>query len=396
MEFNEQEKALLGEIENKVNAAKGATEAVKSELMKEIEALKSQLQNDEVKKEVIRLAGVIEAMKENPAKEEKLPTIKEVLKANIEKLKRLKDGDASAAFKAVGNMSITNNVTGEVPQAQRLSGLNDIASRIVRFLDFLTPASATSNKITWVYKANRDGATGQTSEGSAKNQIDFDLLVGTEDVVKTTNYIKVSDEMLDDVDFIESEIQNELRGELLRAVESGSYSGDGNGSNLNGVYNVATTFSAGTLAGTVDNANEVDVLVAAQNQIMIANQSMPNAIFMHPTDVTKLKLQKVSSSDKRYVERLSMIGGSLSMDGISIVPTTLVSDGTFLMGDFNKAYLFSKGGVQVEIGMDGDDFTKNMRTIRAEWRGAVVVKNNDRTAFVKGTFSTAKTALETA
>ena len=33
-------------------------------------------------------------------------------------------------------------------------------------------------------------------------------------------------------------------------------------------------------------------------------------------------------------------------------------------------------------------FTKNLRTILAEWRGLSLVKNNDRTAFVKGTFAT--------
>jgi hypothetical protein len=48
------------------------------------------------------------------------------------------------------------------------------------------------------------------------------------------------------------------------------------------------------------------------------------------------------------------------------------------------------------VGLDGNDFTKNMITTLAEWRGAVVVKNNDRTAFVKGDFSDDKLALETA
>jgi hypothetical protein len=42
------------------------------------------------------------------------------------------------------------------------------------------------------------------------------------------------------------------------------------------------------------------------------------------------------------------------------------------------------------------EFTRNLRTIIAEWRGALVVKNNDRTAFVKGVFATDMAALETA
>ena len=116
---------------------------------------------------------------------------------------------------------------------------------------------------------------------------------------------------------------------------------------------------------------------------------------MHPTDVTKLKVVKLTTTDKRYVERLMMVGGTLSMDGIPIIPTTLVTVGEYLIGDFSKALLFEKGGLSIEMGYDADDFTKNFRTIRAEWRGAVVVKNNDRTAFVKGVFATDKAALET-
>jgi hypothetical protein len=84
-----------------------------------------------------------------------------------------------------------------------------------------------------------------------------------------------------------------------------------------------------------------------------------------------------------------------SLAGIPIIPTTLVGVGTYLMGDFRKAYLYEKEAVNVNIGLDGNDWTTNFRTIIAEWRGATVLQNNDRTAFIKGTFATAKAALET-
>jgi len=67
----------------------------------------------------------------------------------------------------------------------------------------------------------------------------------------------------------------------------------------------------------------------------------------------------------------------------------------FLVGDFSKATIVQKSGIEIEIGLDGNDFTKNMRTILAEWRGQLFIQNNDTTAFVKGVISTSKTALET-
>jgi hypothetical protein len=49
----------------------------------------------------------------------------------------------------------------------------------------------------------------------------------------------------------------------------------------------------------------------------------------------------------------------------------------------------------VEVGLDGSDFVNNMRTILGEWRGEVIIENNDTTAFVTGTFATTNAALET-
>jgi HK97 family phage major capsid protein len=326
--------------------------------------------------------------------------LRKALDDNKDKIKLLKssrDGSFSIELKAAGTMLESTNISGgNVPVEQRLAGLNTVASRRVRLMDIMAAGTASSNIISWVYQANKDGAAGGTLEGATKNVIDFDLVVASQAVVKRTAFIKVSTEMLDDIDFIETEIRNELMRELMKDVEGSAYSGNNTAPNLNGVRTTATAFAAGSFAGTVDNANAVDVLVVAMNQIKIAEQGMPNYILMHPTNVTALKLVKVTASDKRYVDRLAIIGGTLSLDGVPIIETTLVTVGEYLVGDFNLSTLYSKGSIRVEMGLDGNDYTKNLRTILAEWRGAVVVKNNDRTAFVKGVFATDAAALETA
>jgi HK97 family phage major capsid protein len=376
----------------------------------DIEALKQSLvenQNEQLKSlnEVLKTQGL--AIKRLTAEEKaNTPTLGELrkeLEANRAKLQSLKSDDIATAkageftVKASADMMLSTNVSGgNVPVEQRIAGLNIIASRRVRLMDLFASGSATSNIISWVYQANKDGATGGTLEGATKNKIDFDLVVASESVVKRTAFIKVSTEMIDDIDFIESEIKNELMRELLKDVELTAYSGNGTAPNLRGISTVATAFSAGSFALAIDNANEVDVLVVAMNQIAIAEQEAPNAILMHPTDVTKLKVAKVSATDKRYIDRLQLIAGQLTVDGVPIIATTLVTAGTYLVGYFPLATLYTKGGISIQMGLDGNDFTKNMRTVLAEWRGALVVKNNDRTAFVKGTFATDKAALETA
>ncbi len=395
--YNEFNANVSKEIEELVS-----TKADKEAIEKMVNDLRdSQMEQMKNLNEALKEIGLsIKASKESNSVV-KESSIKEALKSNVDSIKGLKDSPSapwvSMEVKAVGTMLESANVSGgNVPVEQRIAGLNTIASRRVRLMDLVSRGRATSNIISWVYQSGKEGSAGGTAEGDTKNQIDFNLVVASQSVVKRTAFIKVSTEMLDDIDFIESEINNELLRELNKDVELTAYSGNGTAPAMNGVRTTATAFSAGDFALAVDNANEADVLTVAINQIAIADQPEPTAILCHPTDIAKLLVIKVSATDKRYVDRLQMIAGQLSLDGIPIIKTTLVTAGTYLVGAFNLATLYDLGTLSVQMGIDGNDWTKNLRTIIAEYRGAMVVKNNDRTAFVKGTFSTDKASLETA
>ena len=85
----------------------------------------------------------------------------------------------------------------------------------------------------------------------------------------------------------------------------------------------------------------------------------------------------------------------MTVDGVPILETTLVTQDEYLVGNFGLATVYDKGSLSIEVGRDSDDFTKNLVTVLAEWRGLVIVKNNDRNAFVAGTISTDAAALET-
>lgn len=326
-------------------------------------------------------------------------TIEAVVKANLDDLRKSKEGrhDFSFAMKVAGDMTLAGNVTGTVPQAERLEGVNDIAERVAQTYPIIPKMNTAANTIEWVYETSQDGTIDGTAEGAAKDQIDNDFVVTSVSLVKRAAYFKVSTEMLDDVTFMAGWLRNKLIVRLFLDVDNQCLNGDGIAPNVNGIINQSTAFAAGTFAGAVDNANDVDSLVVAMNQIKIANQGVNNlTIMMHPSEVASLKLEKLSATDKRYVDRLMMVGSTLNLDGTPIVENTNITVGDFLVGDFSKATIVQKSSISVEVGLDGNDFTKNMRTILAEWRGQLFVQNNDTTAFVTGTFATTNAALETA
>ncbi len=392
-EFNEvKEQELQKAIDGK--ASKEDIDSLKSELKKnqneQYKALNGALKEQGLA--IKKFANIHLEAKKGESKEQ---VIKNYLTENIDQLRQIKN-EASKAhlrFTVTKSMSIAGNVTGEIPQSFRESGMNRIQDRPTFVRNWIVNGSVqNTNLITWVEQQSRTGTTGGTAEGASKNEIGFDLVEASVAVKKRTNYIKVTKEMLDDIDFINSEIRNELLILLNLDIDNQLLQGDGTGTNLSGLLTLATTYSAGSFAGTINEANNYDVLRTAINQVFV-NNFEPNVIFMNPTDLTAMQLTK--GTDGHYTSFPFVSEDGQSILNIPIVWNNGVPAGTFLVMDGTKSTVFDRQAVTIDVGLDGNDFTTNFVTILAEWRGAQRIKGNHIGAFVTGDFTTAKAALET-
>jgi HK97 family phage major capsid protein len=393
-EFNEEKREeLASAIKEDVNDAnKEAIAELKTELQKgQAEQLKNL--NAALKEQGLAIKRIMDK-NSGDVSLTNAKYLDESLKEIKDSLTSMKDKrGGTETIKVPGDMTIVGNVSGgNVPVEQRLPGLNRIQRIQTRIRNFVNQGTALSNTISWVEQQNPDGVPAGTAEGTLKNQIDFDLVVVSETVKKRTAFIKVSTEMLDDIDYMRSEIENELFERLDLDVDNQILQGDNTGQNLNGIITQATAFAAGVFAATVNEANLVDVLTVAKNQVVTAN-FMPTVHIVNPTDMTALKLLK--ATDNQYVDRLIMVGSTMELDGIPVVEHNGIAQDNFLTMDGSMDTVYSKGEISIQIGLDNDDFTKNMRTILAEWRGLNIIKGNHTPAFVTGVISTAKAALET-
>ena len=99
---------------------------------------------------------------------------------------------------------------------------------------------------------------------------------------------------------------------------------------------------------------------------------------MNPVDATLLK--KTKDSMNQYIMHPAMMDGGIA--GLSIIENTAIPVNTLLVGDFSKATVYNRQGVQVEIATENeDDFVKDIVTIKASRRLALVVRNVDANAF---------------
>ena len=152
------------------------------------------------------------------------------------------------------------------------------------------------------------------------------------------------------------------------------------------------TGSGGAFYQAVESANEYDVLVAAVNQVSLENYA-PDTILLNPTDLHKIVLLKSTANE--YLRQQIYTGLQPTILGIPVTVNTAVTAGKFLVMDSRAATQYwIRENLGIEFSReDGTNFQSNFVTVRAQLRAALT--NYLPKAIVQGTFSTAKTALET-
>lgn len=350
----------------------------------EVGTLKSDLEEIALKVLAIETKGTANNVPESLAT---------LLAEKSEELKSMKEKSGASVqitLKAAGTMALSTNVTGQVPQAEREQGITRTVRRNPFILELVNVGTIMSNVWEWVEQKNVDGGAAMTAEGAAKSQADFDLVVASANVKKVTAYIKVTKEMLDDVELMRSEIDQELTELINLKIDDQLLNGTGLTVNLTGINANATAWAAGAFALAIPTPTKWDVLRTAINQVRV-NLFEPTYIVMHPTDVTGMELSK-DSTGQYVMPPFAALDGTV-VSGIRVVANTGVTVDNFLVGDFSKAGVRFKEGLTINVGYENDDFTKNLVTILAEARLVQRVKSNHYGAFVKGVFSTSITAL---
>jgi HK97 family phage major capsid protein len=315
--------------------------------------------------------------------------VAKAFEANAGKLKSLISSRGEAVgmnFKAVGDMNLTANIGSG--WASSIAGLsNTILTdpfRQVHLRDLLRSSTIEQNGVfKFAKKTGGEGAPAVQTEGSSKAQVDYDFTISEVTPKTIAAYSKISKQMLSRLTWLQSFVSTQMVNDLLNVEDTLLYDYAGTGA-FAGLYESASTY---TPSGTVVTAsNRWDKLANAIAQLK-ALRFAPSAILVNPIDEMELLINKESGAGYSHPSLLT--GQRISIAGVPVIATDIVTANTFHIGDFNKAAeLLFEDNIMTEFAYeDGDNFTKNLVTVRVEESIALPIYFAN--AMLKGSFATA-------
>lgn len=372
-------------------------------LKSELESLKSlEEKSQEIEKSIAKFEGRLEAMSEKAVtpKVKKMSLAQSLVNTYETNIKSIKD-----AIEKGGKVTLNTKDTtigGSYVGEYALTDFDTQVDRVVRKRYGILENSNTSatNGLFVTYVQQGQSASSDvawTGEAKAKNEGEPAWNEVSERVQKVAVYVKVSKEMLDDLAFIRGEINNDLTESIRENIEQNLLTGTGTSGQLKGLIDASMglpIFGAGSFALSIPNANISDLLRVVKAQIEGENFT-PSHVVMNPEDIAKLQLTKGTDGTYTYPMYLpaSSGDGEMIVAGMRIISSTYMTAGKYLVGDLSKVNIRFRENITLEVGLDADDFTRNMVTMLAEARLVSYVKNNQKKAFVFGDISADITAI---
>lgn len=304
-------------------------------------------------------------------------------------------GDSAIEIRAAATMTIAgqSQPSAFVPNVEMVPGLVDLARNKPFLENYSNNQNTNSPRIVWTEKYNPQGNAAFTAEGNTKPLTSFEIRTNESYARKVADKIKVSTEMIDDIDFIAGEIETELHYKVDIAVDNSLLSGSGDNSqgatDLKGITAQVGGYVLTSISTTTPN--DFDAIRAAAAQIVSLNFN-PDTVFINTIDAANMDLVKDSQGRPLAMQYKDAQG---KIYRLNVVETNQMPVGFTLIGDMSRFKVRNYKSFAISYGWVNDDFEKNLFTVLGERRLHSFIATNDQSAFVYDTFANIKTAITT-
>ena len=376
----------LKSIEASVKSATAAVESMKAANEAAIAEVKGQV--DEVKSALVTMdeaakknqAALDQMIAEKAAKtvnnktksfgdafSESMAEAFEAKQAEIKEFQKNKNAKLTIDLKAVGTMTLGNNLSGDgVATYNQRQGL--VPAQKINMRDLIPTAVSPTGLYVTYRETGTEGSIGIQSEGNLKSQIDYDLT----EVKVVSDYIagfaRFSKQMMFQLPFLQNTLQRMLLRDFYKKENSTFFSA---------VSSAAT--GSTTTAASVDAEQLVDWIA---NQLD-ANFEASFALVSYAqwADLLKTKPTDYSVPGGFVIDA----NGNVRIAGVPVIGASWVTNDKALIIDANYLERVETEGLRVEFSYeDSDNFQRNLVTARVECFEDINIMRTD--AIIYGSF----------
>jgi hypothetical protein len=304
---------------------------------------------------------------------------------------------AKEAGKSKFEIELKTNVTtasiASDNQGFDIPGFNAPAHRGLVFEQYFTRFALPSNHHGTVYYTDQTTTTRNAATRNEAAAAPESAVAWTRRSIameKILDSIPLTHEAMLDIDGLTAEVMMFIMNNMRLKQDSQMWEGDNAAPNWAGIYAAyATDFTqaiaVGATVDAVDDANIYDLIATIATYISNGKESKydSNVCFMNPRDILKGRMVKDANGNYVIPPFVSRDGNQVA--GTLIVPSAAVTANTLAMGDGRHVRYYDVEGITLEFGLDADDFTKDLITLKGRKRGNLLLKTADATAFYKVT-----------
>lgn len=353
-EIAEQLKSVISQVDEKIASFKDggdSAEAVKS-MADEFGKLKSE--QVAILKAFDMLQTRVKSTGSNAKQTESFKDVfAKACQENHDAIQNVKKGKPfRMEVKAVGTMTLSNNLTGD-GVASYSSTQAILPSQKINMRDLIPTSIAPTGLYVQYRETGGEGAFTVQTEGNTKGQIDYDFseIKVVEDYI--AGFARFSKQMAKQLPFMQTTLPRLLTRDFYKIENSTFYTA------------VATACAANTPTSTeTDNVKYLMDLIAQQQQ---ANFNASYALVNYSELAALNKLLYTNGYYQGSGSVVSLPNGTIVIGGTPVVPASWVPADKVLVFDADYLERVETESVTIEFAMeDSDNFQRNLITARIE------------------------------
>jgi HK97 family phage major capsid protein len=270
--------------------------------------------------------------------------------------------------------TVMSTGAGFAPQAIRSGVVTFYPAQQPAVIDLIPIVPTSQNAYVFMRQTTRTNNAAEISEstnGSLQSLAEsaFAYTQVSETVRKIGHYVPVTDEQLEDIDGIDSILNNDMLVGVRQRLSSQLMNGDGNAPNLTGFLDDGHTPT------DVDTTGDfvADAIAKLIENVQVLGFTEPNAVIMHASDFWGYR--RATTSTGIYIAGNPSDNTPPMLWGKPVLLTTEIAQGSAHCGNYaDFARLAVKRGVTISRSTEhASYFIQGVQAIKAEMRAAFAI-----------------------